>query len=64
MSNDTRLETFVIEKNSKKFHGFQLPIGIGLDLGYGFYELQHVYSMHVTFVDIIDLFGKFKFRYN
>jgi len=28
------------------------------------YELQHVYSMHVTFVEIIDLFGKFKFRCN
>ncbi len=39
-----------------------VPIGIGLDLGCGFYELQHVYSMHVTPVEIIDLFGKFKFR--
>jgi hypothetical protein len=38
-------------------------MGIGLDLGYEFYELQHVYSMHVTHVEIIDLFGKFKFRY-
>jgi hypothetical protein len=37
-------------------------IGIGLDLGYGFYELQHLYSMHVTPVEIIDFFGKFKFR--
>jgi hypothetical protein len=40
-----------------------VPMGIGLDIGYGFYELQHVYSMHVTPVEIIDLFGKFKFRY-
>jgi hypothetical protein len=40
-----------------------VPMGIGLNLGYGFYELQHVYSMHVTPVEIIDLFGKFKFRY-
>jgi hypothetical protein len=52
MSNDIRLETSVIEK--KKFKSW-VPIGIGLDLGYGFYELQHVYSIHVTLVEIIDL---------
>jgi hypothetical protein len=59
MSNDIRLETSVIEE--KKFKSW-VPIGIGLDLGYGFYELQHVYSIHVTLVEIIDLLGKFKFR--
>jgi hypothetical protein len=62
MSNDTRFGTFVIEKNSKKNHGFLLVLD--WILGTGFYELQHVYSMHVTFVEIIDLFGKFKFRCN
>jgi hypothetical protein len=60
MSNDTRLGTFVIKKNSKINYGFLLT-GSGLDFGCGFYELQHVYSMHVTFIEIIDLFGKFKF---
>jgi hypothetical protein len=56
----TRVGTFVIEKISKINYGFLY--GNGLDLGCGFYELQHVYSMHVTLVEIIDLLGKFKFR--
>jgi hypothetical protein len=38
-------------------------IGIRLDLGSRFYELQHVYSMHVTPIEIIDFFEKFKFKF-
>jgi len=55
------LELLWLKKNFK--NKLWVPIGIGLDLGCGFYELQHVYSMHVTPIEIIDLFGKFKSKF-
>jgi hypothetical protein len=48
-NNDTRIETFVIEKKSS----FLLVLD---HLGCGFYEFQHVYSMHATPIEIIDFF--------
>jgi hypothetical protein len=55
------LELLWLKNNFK--NKLWVPIGIGLDLGSGFYELQHVYSMHVTPIKIIDFFGKFKFKF-
>jgi hypothetical protein len=49
INNDTRIATLVIEKKSS----FLLALD---HLGYGFYELQHVYSMHTTLIEIIDFF--------
>ncbi len=48
-SNDTRIATFVIKKKSS----FLLVLD---HLGCGFYELQHVYSMHAMPIEIIDFF--------
>jgi hypothetical protein len=48
-SNDTRIVTFVIFKKSS----FLLVLD---HLGCGFYELQHVYSMHAMPTEIIDFF--------
>jgi len=50
----------VIEKNSKINYGFLLVLD---HPKCGFYELQHVYSMHATHIELIDLFGKFKFKF-
>jgi hypothetical protein len=48
-SNNRRIETFVIEKKSS----FLLVL---YHIGYGFYEFWHVYSMHATPIEIIDIF--------
>jgi hypothetical protein len=48
-NNDTRIATFVIEKKSS----FLLVLN---HIGCGFYELQHVYSMHAMPIEIIDFF--------
>jgi hypothetical protein len=48
-NNDTRITTFVIENKSN----FLLVLD---HLGCRFYELQHVYSMHATPIEIIDFF--------
>ncbi len=55
-SNDTRIATFVIEKKSS----FLLVLD---HLGCGFYELQHVYSMHARPIEIIDFFENFNSDY-
>ncbi len=55
-SNETRIATFVIEKNSN----FLLVL---YHLGCGFYELQHVYSMHAMPIEIIDFFEIFNSDY-
>jgi hypothetical protein len=55
-SNDTRIATFVIEKKSS----FLLVLD---HLGCGFYEFQHVYSMHATPIEIIDFFLKINSDY-
>jgi hypothetical protein len=49
ISNDTRIAIFVIKKKSNSL--------LVLDhLGCGFYELQHLYSMHAMPIEIIDFF--------
>jgi hypothetical protein len=49
ISNNKRIATFVIKKNSS----FLLVL---YHIGYGFYEYWHVYSMHATPIEIIDIF--------
>jgi len=48
-NNDTRIATFVIKKKSS----FLLVLD---HVGCGFYELQHVCSMHVTPIEFIGFF--------
>jgi len=59
--NETRLGTFVIQKKFKINNGLILKLD---HIGCGFYEFQHVYSMHATPIEIIGFFGKFKFRFH